>query len=319
MTASTPEVSVVIPTHRRETRLAFALEALAGQTLDPDRFEVIVVRARNSGAMPPAPDGLRARFLTFEGEGSISAQRNVGWRATAAPLVAFTDDDCRPTPDWLERMIAAGNGSRVVVQGRTEPDPDELHLFYGQARSQEILGPTEWFEACNIAYPRALLERLDGFDESFRYVCEDTDLGLRARKLGADRVYADDALVWHAVLPRSLAMALREDVQKHPLLILSRHRIERRALYRGFFIRRSHARVSLAVAGIVLFRRRPLVAAAFAFPYVGKSLDRWRVPPRRLPRMLGQLAYHLPFRLVVDLVEVAVTLRDAIRYRFPAL
>ena len=39
----TPDVSVVIPTHDRETRLAFALEALAEQTLARERFEVIVV------------------------------------------------------------------------------------------------------------------------------------------------------------------------------------------------------------------------------------------------------------------------------------
>jgi GT2 family glycosyltransferase len=319
VTAPTPDVSVVIPTHRRETRLAFALEALAAQTLNRDRFEVVVVSARNGGPLPPAPEGLRVRFLTFDGEGSISAQRNLGWRSAEAPLVAFMDDDCRPTPAWLERMIAASDGSLVFVQGRTEPDPDEVHLLYGQARSQEITEPSEWFEACNIAYPRDLLERLEGFDESFRYVSEDTDLGLRARQLGAERVYADDALVWHAVLPRTLPAALREAVERHPLLILERHRIERKALYRGFFIRRSHARLTLALVGLIVFRRRPLIAAAFAFPYVGKNLDRWRVPPRRLPRMLGQLAYHLPFRLIVDLVEMAVTLRDAIRYRFPAL
>ena len=42
--ASEPEIAVVIPTRRRETRLAFALEALAEQRLDPSRFEVVVVR-----------------------------------------------------------------------------------------------------------------------------------------------------------------------------------------------------------------------------------------------------------------------------------
>src|SRR5688500_15232844 len=43
-----PEISVVIPTRFRETRLAFALDALAAQTLAPGRFEVIVVRAADA-------------------------------------------------------------------------------------------------------------------------------------------------------------------------------------------------------------------------------------------------------------------------------
>jgi GT2 family glycosyltransferase len=317
--ASAPEISVVIPTHRRATRLAFALEALARQTLDRSRFEVIAVRAENGGDLPPPPEGLDVRYLTMDGPGNAPAQRNVGWRAARAPLIAFTDDDCRPAPQWLESLLASSDGPGRFLQGRTEPDPDELHLLYGQARSQEILAPTEWFESCNIAYPRELLERLEGFDESFRYVCEDTDLALRARRLGAEREWVDGALVWHAVLPRTLRSALREAVRRDPLLILERHRIERRALYRGFFIRRSHARLTLALAGLVFIRRWPWLTAVLAFPYVGKSVDRWRVSPRRLPRMLGQLAYHLPFRLVVDLVEMAVSARSAVRYRFPAI
>ena len=37
-----------------------------------------------------------------------AAQRNHGWRAGGAPLVAFTDDDCRPAPGWLEALLAGG-------------------------------------------------------------------------------------------------------------------------------------------------------------------------------------------------------------------
>ncbi|MGH2986459.1 MAG: glycosyltransferase family 2 protein, partial [Solirubrobacterales bacterium] len=59
------EVAVVIPTYRRETRLRFALEALAAQTVDPARFEVVVVRAPGArGPFASAPDRLSVRFLT---------------------------------------------------------------------------------------------------------------------------------------------------------------------------------------------------------------------------------------------------------------
>ncbi|MET0750276.1 MAG: glycosyltransferase, partial [Solirubrobacterales bacterium] len=150
-----PEIAVVIPTRGRETRLAFALEALAAQTVACERFEVVVVR--DGDAEPPlagAPPGLRLRELTRPGVAGPTAKRNLGWRATEAPLVAFTDDDCRPQPGWVGAMIGAAPGERGFLQGRTEPDPDELYLLPGLSRTQEVSKPTGWFEACNVAYPR---------------------------------------------------------------------------------------------------------------------------------------------------------------------
>ena len=200
-----PLVTVVIPTHKRETRLSFALDALAAQTVALDRFEVIVVRSPGAGPRTEPRPGLDVRFLEAP-EANISLQRNLGWREARAPLVAFTDDDCRPAPDWLERLLAASlGGSDEPLEdrflfGRTEPDPDEGHLLYGIARTIHVIGPDRWFRTCNIAYPRDLLERLEGFDESLAFHCEDTDLGLRALAAGAEGVFCDEALVWLSLI-----------------------------------------------------------------------------------------------------------------------
>src|SRR5687767_13784927 len=123
----TPDVAVVIPTARRETRLAFALDALARQTLPADRFEVVVVRGDEPGPTVTAPAGLPVRFMSVARDAGPAAKRNLGWRATSAPLVAFTDDDCRPAPDWLERMVEAAGSEAgdFILQGRTEPDRSE--------------------------------------------------------------------------------------------------------------------------------------------------------------------------------------------------
>ena len=189
--SATPDVAVVIPTARRETRLAFALEALARQTLPRDRFEVVVVRGDEPGPTVIAPAGLPVRFMSVARDAGPAAKRNLGWRATSAPLIAFTDDDCRPAPDWLERLLeaAAREHGDFVLQGRTDADPDEQQRLHGLAVTQRIPALSGWYETCNIAYPRALLERLEGFDEEFAgpdggsYPIggEDTDLGLRER------------------------------------------------------------------------------------------------------------------------------------------
>src|SRR5688500_6084840 len=89
----TPEVAVVIPTRFRETRLAFVLEALADQSLEHSRFEVVVVRPADAVHVPlcEAPAGLNVRFLVSP-VASPATQRNLGWRAARSPLIAFTDD-----------------------------------------------------------------------------------------------------------------------------------------------------------------------------------------------------------------------------------
>ena len=318
-------MAVVIPTARRETRLAFALDALAHQTLAHDRFEVVVVRADDPGPKAGAPDGLRVRFLSAAADSGPAAKRNVGWRATVAPLVAFTDDDCRPAADWLERLVEAtdGEGADLILQGRTEPDPDEMQRLYGLAVTQTIAAPSSWYETCNIAYSRALLERLDGFDEAFAgddagdYPIggEDTDLGLRAVAAGAEQRFVERAVVRHAVHSRHLSKALRDTRRWRSVpLVLKRHPRQRAALEAGLFGRRAHRALLLAAAAVPL-RRRPLLAAALVAPYLHHHLSGAPGTPRGLARAL----LDLPARIAVDAAEVGVTAGAAVRHRTPVL
>ena len=311
------DVSVVIPTYARETRLAFALEALAGQTLDPDRFEVIVVRPPGArGPLATAPEDLNVRFVEAP-QASRPGQRNVGWRLADGRLIAFTDDDCRPTPEWLERLLAAADGDRVVVQGRTEPDPDEIHLLHGLARSVRVETASPWYETCNIAYPRTLLEELDGFDERFTGLGEDTDLGLRAIAGGAEVRFDESALVHHAVEAQPLHVAMRSGWGKWTTtpLVYREHPEHRRHLFAGVFFNRTHAAVCAALAGLLVGRRRPLLGAALAAPFVAESIDTANIGPRGLVRQL----IHLPARFLRELAMVAGIVRGAIRHRTPMI
>jgi GT2 family glycosyltransferase len=311
--ASTPEIAVVIPTRGRETRLAFALDALAEQTLDRDRFEVIVVRARDGreARLADAPDGLRVRFHDSAVAGT-AAQRNLGWRAAGAPLIAFTDDDCRVAPEWLERLLGAPAEDETILQGRTEPDPEERYLLGGLARTINNPVPSGWYETCNIVYSRALLERVGGFDESIAFLGEDADLAMRARKAGAELRFVDDAVVWHAVHSRNLPGALRDAVRRGSRpAIVARHRELRGALWHGVFTDRDHARLLLAVAGMLAFRRAPVLAALACVPYVRHHLDLANMTPGRLARF--------PFRLMsmaaVDAAETLAFAASSIRNR----
>lgn len=308
MTATQPQVSVVIPSGR-QVRLSFTLEALARQTLGRERFEVVVVQ---DGEQPaPSHPELDLRAIRGHGDGNIAALRNLGWRAARAPLIAFTDDDCRPAADWLERMLDAADGSRMLF-GRTEPDPDEDHLLHGLARSQRIVELGNWYESCNAVYPRRILESLGGFDEDFARLGEDTDLALRAFDAGAAFRFVDRARVWHAVIPMGLVAALGQARRRDTIpLLIARHPRHRHALYKGVFWKRSHALVVVAALGLA--SRRPALALLAALPWVAENTDpavltggRWR-----LLRQLG----HLGARAAVDSTEVATTVLAAARQR----
>ena len=122
----------MVPSHDRTLRLRWLLNALEEQSLDPALWEVVVAHdtadpetARLLVEHPLARNG-RLKALSFPpGTGSPAQRRNAGWRATNAPVIAFTDDDCRPPPDWLTNALAAADRHpESIVQGRTTPDPD---------------------------------------------------------------------------------------------------------------------------------------------------------------------------------------------------
>jgi GT2 family glycosyltransferase len=316
-----PDAAVVVSSHDRPVRLRWLLNALAQQTLPLERFEVVV--AHDSSAPDterllrthPLRAAGRLRHLRFD-PGSVwpGAKRNAAWRAARAPLVLFTDDDCRPAPDWLEQAVAAGASHRgAILQGRTEPDPDEIAVLHGApwAHTVSVHPPTAWAETCNIAYPRDLLERLEGFDEHV-LVGEDTDLAMRAQAAGAPLVAVPTMLVHHAVQASWLPARLRSLGRwQHMPWVVKRHPQLRREVWGRIWWKREHAALMAAAAAPALARRRPGAAAALALPWLGLALRHRGYGARGILRSVSEL----PGRAAMDATEIAALARGSLRYR----
>jgi len=318
-----PDISVCVPSHDRPLRLRWLLNALEEQTLDRDRWEVVVAHDSSGPeteallrAHPLAGAGV-LRHLTFAPGPGPAHKRNAAWRAARAPVVVFTDDDCRPPADWLERALdAARRHPGAIVQGATAVDPDEevVRLHAPHARYQQIDPPVIWGQTCNIVYPRDVLEATGGFDERLPVAAgEDTDLALRARAAGTPYVGAPEVVTYHAVEPASLVVRAREVWRwQHIPYVAKRHPQIRAGMPLRLFWKRTHARLPLLLAGALLVaRRRPLLGLALALPWIVESLPSYGPGLRGRVRALSELPGHA----VIDLVELAALTRGSVRHR----
>lgn len=305
---------VCVASHRRPVRLRWLLDALTQQTIED--FEVVVCHSDGPGSETAAlldghPLGARLRVVAPAGRTDPGHQRNRAWRATGAPVIVFTDDDCRPPADWLEQLLGVVDAHPgAVVQGAVAPDPDEAALLHlaPHARTLSVDPPAPYAQCANIAYPREILDRLGGFDERTPPLQggEDTDLCRRAIDAGAAYVGAPAALTWHAVEPGSLAARLRSIPRWEGLaFVVARHPAMRRHLFARVFWRNSHAALPLALFGLA--RGRPLLVlpwALLARPRYGGS-----------PRGIARAASELPGRLAVETIELGTAIRGSVRYR----
>jgi len=257
-----------MPTYRRADQLRRALDALAALDRPDGGFEVVVV----DDGSPPA-DGVAAvledaattfpvplQWTSLDRNAGPAVARNRAWRMAAGEWIAFTDDDCRPRPDWLVRLLAAADAGvgADVVQGRTQPDPEGAdRLDEPYARSMRVDALDGYYQTCNILYRRSLLEKAGGFDEQFRLIGDDTELGWRAAALGATETFAEDAVVHHDVVVRDWRWEIRSRRRwADAVRVVRLQPGARRLAWKPYVYRREHASVLalLVTAPVLVFR-----------------------------------------------------------------
>ena len=217
-------VSVIVPSWRRPDSLTRCLRALAAQSRLPDE---IVVGVRDDDvetieavrALAPAfPVSLRTGAA---GEAGVIAAMNAALAATQpdCDIIALTDDDAEPRPDWIERLVACFDDPAVGGAGGRDWQPFERgdravvgkvqwfgrlignhHLGAGPARDVDVL------KGVNCAYRAALLRavrfdtRLAGDGAQLFW---ELALCLPIRRAGWRLIYDPAIAVEHHVEPRS--------------------------------------------------------------------------------------------------------------------
>lgn len=261
----------------------------------------------------------RILYRATPGRRGPAVARNLGWQIAQGEIIAFTDDDCIPDPDWLAKGLSAfvdgvaGVSGRTVVPLPPNPTDNELNVT-GLQRSD--------FITANCFYRRGVLEEVGGFDERFATAWrEDSDLYFSIRERNYPLAWASGAVVVHPVRPEKWGSSLRQQhksfynallYKKHPELYWRYIQPAPPWNYYAMLLA-----VLAAVAGLLL--ATPLLAAAGAAVWLslvaGFTYRRLK-QTRRTPGHVAEMALT---SVVIPFLSVYWRLRGAIHWRVPFL
>ncbi len=199
---SPPRVSVIVPHYRDLQGLDLCLAALATQTLSAADFEIIVADNASPEGEPAVQAAIagRARMVTVAEKGAGPA-RNGGVAASRGEILAFTDSDCIPEPDWLAQGLRAlaeadfvGGAMKVLVGDPARMTQAEAFESVFAFDNRTYVARKGFTVTANLFCPRALFEKVGGFKVG---VSEDMEWSHRARDLGYRIGYAEAAVVGH--------------------------------------------------------------------------------------------------------------------------
>lgn len=228
-------IALVVCTYSRERLglLEGLLASVAAGSRQPDEIIVVVDREpelEQELAGRAAQLGVR---VLGSPTGGLSAARNVGWNATQRPWVAFVDDDAIVAPDWLALLLEGIESTDAsIVGGRVDPlwgpggppdwYTDRLGWLVGCTFDgfPERIAPVRSVIGCNMAMERRVLRDLDGFaadlgrEGGALIGSEETELCMRATKVGESIWFLPDARAWQVVPParRGLGYARRRAI-----------------------------------------------------------------------------------------------------------
>src|SRR5262245_11078961 len=197
-----PRISVVVCTYNGAATIRDCLEGLL--RIEYPDFEVIVVNDGSADGTPAIVREYGFRLIST-GNAGLSSARNTGLAAATGEIIAYTDDDARPDPQWLTYLASTFlSTSHVAVGGPNVGPPGDgpiahcvanapggpVHVLLSDQEAEHIPG-------CNMAFRTAALRAIGGFDTQFRVAGDDVDVCWRLRERGWTIGFSPAAMVWH--------------------------------------------------------------------------------------------------------------------------
>lgn len=300
-------VSVIIPTRNRSQLLREAIESLWNQTLDPGRFEIVVVDNASTDNTPDMMHQLQARspcrlvYHRLSRDQGPARARNEGARLAQGEFLAFTDSDCRADREWLARGTSAFRDEVAFVTGSVLHKPEQrVRFFSGVYNPVTQEHPT--YPTCNIVYRRKVFVDMGGMDETLCFAtfldnkpteCADTDLAWRVKKHGYTNLFLPELVVYHEVGLKSPWNWVMDPFRLFvvPALVKKHPEFRTKLLYGRIFFDKENALFYLAVLGLLLgiVGHWAFLGLAFPYPVWVAFVLRQNLAPRKLPKLMLQI------------------------------
>ena len=232
-------VSVVIPVLNDPAGIKRCLEALERQTYPKDRYEVIVVDNGSTDGTKQTIERFAVCGSRFAGEDrtanriphivnpryvyepirGLHQARNAGIKEAKGEVLAFTDADCIPAPDWIEEGVEAilstpncGLGAgRIDVFAETPGKPTAAELFeiVTAFRQKEYLERWHFAAPANVFTKREVISKVGVFRGTLKSGA-DIEWGKRVFNAGYKQFYSEKTIVKHPA-----RHSLKRVLQKH--------------------------------------------------------------------------------------------------------
>ena len=207
-------VSVVVPTRNRQEHIPDCVTSiLANREI---AFELLVVDQSDTSSSRDVVCELgtdaRLRWIRTDTRG-ISAARNMGVAMARAPILAFTDDDCRVPPDWVKNIAEefASDPELSLLFGAVRLRPEDQAKGFAASFTpkgvRELRGRiphmrSPWGIGANMAMLRTAFEAIGAFDPRLGagtalFAGEEFDMTIRALAAGLKVVETPNIAVLH--------------------------------------------------------------------------------------------------------------------------
>ena len=212
-------ISVVIPTYNAERTIDSCLDALLQQSVERDCYEIIVVDDGSTDATPAIVASYPSVRLIRQANAGPAVARNRGAQEARGEILLFTDADCVPALDWIERMTAPFQRSEEIVGVKGTYLLRQRALvarfvqleyedkYHRMAKYEHI----DFIDTYSAGYRRDVFLANGGFDTSFPTASvEDQEFSFRLARQGYKMVFVPDAHVYHLGHADTLTKYLRK-------------------------------------------------------------------------------------------------------------
>lgn len=196
------DVSVVMATWQGQRYLQAQLASIVGQSRPIDELVVVDDASDDDTVQIVRGHGL-ARVVQQQVHRGLPAGRNAGVAASVAPVIAFTDGDCIPGPDWLELGLARLESDEwEILAGGIDIPVDGTPSVAALVDAAVYLDQEGYIKigfgaGANLWVRRGVFERVGGFNERVGMYGDEAELCQRAGRDGARLLYAPEVKVVH--------------------------------------------------------------------------------------------------------------------------